>query len=114
MILAGSVQDAGDLIDLGLRIAGPSWTGVFSDGPEDGQQAECDDGLLIDNVELVADRGCADSGSGGEYGGLGDGAVAGHRYRIKKRLGLLLGVLLRQIGVVAGLYADGWKGAERE
>lgn len=110
----GGVQDAGDLLNLLLCIAGPGWTGVFGDGPEDGQQREGDDGLLVDDVKLVADGEGAHTGGGGEHGGLGDGAVTGHGYRIEQRLGLLLGVLLGKVGLVAGLGSDAGNGAERE
>ena len=110
----GRVQDAGDLVDLLLRIAGPGRAGILGDSPEDGQQRQGDDGLLVDDVELVADGEGADTGGGGEHGGLGDGAVAGHGYRIEERLGLLLGVLLRHVGLVAGLGGDAGEGAERE
>jgi hypothetical protein len=112
----GRVQDAGDLVNLRLRIAGPGRTGVFGDSPEDGQQREGDDGLLVDDVELVADGEGAHTGGGGEDGGLGDGAVAGYRDRVEQRLRLLLGVL-GHVGLVAGrgdLGRDARKGAERE
>ena len=114
VISTGRVQDAGDLVHLLLRIVGPSGTGILGDGPEDGQQREGDDGLLVDDVKLVADGEGAHTGGGGEHGGLGDGAVAGHGYRIEQGLGLLLGVLLRQVGLVAGLGGDARDAAERE
>ncbi|KAL1604086.1 hypothetical protein SLS60_005678 [Paraconiothyrium brasiliense] len=113
---AGRVQDAGDLVNLRLRIAGPGRAGVLGDSPEDGQQREGDDGLLVDNVELVADGEGAHTSGGGEDGGLGNGAVAGHGDRIEQRLSLLLGVL-GQVGLVAGrgdLGRDAGEGAERE
>jgi hypothetical protein len=112
----GRVQDAGDLVNLRLRIAGPGRPGVLGDGPEDGQQRERDDGFLVDDVELVADGEGAHTGGGGEDGGLGDGAVAGYGDRIEQRLRLLLGVL-GHVGLVAGrgdLGRDAGKGAERE
>ena len=87
----------------------------MSDGPEDGQQAEGDDGLLVDDVELVADGSHAKTSAGREHSGLGDGAVSGDGDCLEQRLSLLLGVLLRHIGVVAGrgdLGRDGWEGAE--
>lgn len=82
VVSTGRVQDAGDLVDLLLRIAGPGRAGILGNGPEDGQQRKGDDGLLVDDVELVADGEGADTGGGGEYGGLSDGAVAGHGYGI--------------------------------
>jgi hypothetical protein len=110
----GSVQDAGDLVRLLLRIVSPSRTGVFGDGPEDGQERKRNNGLLVDDVELIADGRNTQAGSSGEYGRLGEGAASGNRDRVHQRLGLLLGVLLRQVRVVAGLRGDGWEGAERK
>lgn len=82
VVSTGRVQDAGDLVDLLLRIAGPGRAGILGNGPEDGQQRKGDDGLLVDDVELVADGEGADTGGGGEHGGLSDGAVAGNGYGI--------------------------------
>jgi hypothetical protein len=110
----GSVQDAGDLVGLLLRVLAPGGASVLGDGPEDGQQRQRHNGLLVDDVELIADGGHTQAGARGEHGGLGEGAVAGDRDGLHQRLGLLLGVLLRHIGVVAGLRGDGWEGAERE
>jgi hypothetical protein len=114
VVLAGRVQDARDLVDLLLRIVSPRRARVLGNSPEDGQEREGDNRLLVDDVELVADGGDTETGAGGEDGGLGEGAVAGDGYRIKNGLGLLLGVLLGQVGVVAGLDGDGGQGAERE
>jgi hypothetical protein len=110
----GGVQDARDLFRLLLRIVSPRRPRVLCDGPEDGQQRQSDDGLLVDDVELVANRRDAQPSTCGEHSGLGEGAVAGHGYRVEHGLGLLLGVLLRQIRAVAGLRGDGREGAERE
>lgn len=117
MVRPSSVQDAGDLVDLLLRIAGPSGTSVVCDSPENGQQAECDDGFFVDDVELVADGSHAQACSCREHGSFRDGAVSWDGYRVEQRLGLLLRILLRHIGVVAGwgdLGRDGWEGSERE
>lgn len=114
---AGRVQNARDFVNLLLGVAGPGGAGVVSDSPEDGQQAEGDDRLLVDDVELVADGGYTETGTGRENSGLGDGAVSGDGDRIKHGLSLLLGVLLGHIGVVAGrrdLGRDGRECAERE
>jgi hypothetical protein len=116
VVRAGGVQDAVDLVNLRLRIAGPGGAGVVSDSPEDGQQAKRDDGFLVDDVELVANGSHAETSTGGQNGGLGDGAVAGDRYRIEQRLRLFLRVL-GQVRVVTGrgdLGREGWEGAERE
>ena len=112
--LLDSVQDTRDLVDLLLRIVSPSRSSVLGNGPEDGKEREGDNGLLVDDVELVADSGDTETGSRGEDGGLGEGAVAGDGYRVEDGLGLLLGVLLGQVGLIAGLDGDGGQGAERE
>lgn len=114
VVLAGRVQDAGDLFGLLLRIFSPRRSSIFGDGPEDGQQRESNNGLLVDDVELVANSGDTQTSAGGEHSSLGEGAVSRHGYRVEHRLGLLLGVLLGHIGVVAGLVGDGGKGAERK
>lgn len=109
---AGAVQDARDLVDLLLGVVGPGGAGVLADGPEDGEQREGDDGLLVDDVQLVADGGDGQASAGGEDGGLGEGAVAGDGDGLHDALGLLLGVLLR--GLEAGLGGERWHGAERK
>lgn len=114
VVLAGRVQDAGDLVRLLLRILSPGRSRVLGNGPEDGQERKGDNGLLVDDVELVANSGDTETRAGGEDGSLGEGAVAGDGYRVEDGLGLLLGVLLGQVGVVAGLDGDGGQGAERE
>jgi hypothetical protein len=110
----GSVQDAGDLVGLLLRVIAPGRTSVLCDSPEDGQERQGNNGLLVDNVELIADSGNTETSSGGEHSSLGEGAVSGHGNRVHQRLGLLLGVLLGHIGLVAGLRGDGWEATERE
>jgi hypothetical protein len=114
VVLAGSVQDAGDLVGLLLRIVSPRGTSIFGDSPENSQQRESDNRLLVDDVELVADSGDTETSTGREHSSLGEGAVSGHGYRVKERLSLLLGVLLRQVGLVAGGDGDGRQSAERE
>ena len=114
MVGAGGVQDAGDLLNLLVGIVSPRRTGVFRDSPEDGQERERDDGLLVDDVELVADGCDTQAGAGGQNSGLGEGAASGHGDGLQDGLSLLLGVLLGQIGVEAGLGGDGGQGAERE
>jgi len=109
---AGRVQDAGDLLDLLVGVVGPGRAGVLADGPEDGEQREGDDGLLVDDVELVANGSDGQTGAGGQDGGLGEGAVAGDGDGLHDALGLLLGVLLR--GLEAGLRGERWDGAKRE
>jgi hypothetical protein len=114
VFLAGSVQDTRDLIHLLLRIVSPCRSSVLGNGPEDGQEREGDNGLLVYDVELVANSGDTETGSGRENSGLSEGAVAGDGYRVEDGLSLLLGVLLGQVRVVAGLDGNGGQGAERE
>jgi hypothetical protein len=110
----GGVQDAGDLVGLLLRIVAPRGTSVLCDSPEDGQERQSNNRLLVDDVELIADGSHAETSTCREHGGLGEGAVAGDGDGVHQRLGLLLGVLLRHIGVVADLGGHGWESAERE
>ena len=109
---AGAVQDARDLLDLLLGVVGPGRAGVLADSPEDGEQREGDDGLLVDDVELVADGRDGETSAGGQDSGLGERAVAGDGNGLHDALGLLLGVLLR--GLEAGQRGERGDGAERE
>jgi hypothetical protein len=111
---ASSVQDARDLVPLLVGIVAPSRASVFCDRPEDGQQRQSDDGLLVDDVEFIANCRDTEARTRREHSSLGEGAVSGHRYRVHQRLRLLLGVLLGHIGGAAGVGGDGWEGAERE
>lgn len=104
---AGRVQDARDLLNLLVRIAAPGGPGILGDSPEDGQQRDGDNGLLVDDVELVANGRNAETGTGREDGGLGERTGSRHGHGLQDRLGLLLGVLLGQVRVVAGLGGDG-------
>jgi hypothetical protein len=79
VVLAGRVEDTLHLLVLTL---GPILVGgatVVSDGPEDGAEGQHDDGLLVDDVDLIADGGDGDTGAGGEDGGLGRQIAAGQR-----------------------------------
>ena len=61
---AGAVEDAGNLLGLLIGVVLPGGAGVLADGPEDGEQGEGDDGLLVDDVQLVADGGDGQTGAG--------------------------------------------------
>jgi hypothetical protein len=49
----------------------------MSNSPENGGQAQCDDCLLVDDKDLIADSCNGDTGTCGENGGLGGQAAAG-------------------------------------
>lgn len=88
MLLAGRVQDVLDLVGLALSPLLVGRTTVDSDTGVDGKKAEHDNGLLVDNVKLIADCGNGDTGGGGEDGCLGEKVASGKR--VKNALGLLL------------------------
>lgn len=96
----GSVQDAGDLLVLPLSPLPVQGTSILDDGAPDTQQTEGDDGLLVDNVVLVAEGVDGQAGGGRQDGALGDEGASGKG--VEDRLGLLLGVLGGHIGSVAG------------
>lgn len=88
VIGAGLVQDVLDfvLVRLGpLLVQGAS---VRDKGTPNAQQTEGDDGLLVDDIVLVADGVDGQTGSGGQDGGLGDERVAGQGVDDGLRLGL--------------------------
>jgi len=115
MVRTGSVQDAIDLVNLTLGPLGVRRSGVFANGPEDGQQADGYNGLFVDDVKLVADGSNGKTSAGRQDGGLRHKAVSG--YRVQDRLSLLLGVFGRDIGGVTDrgdLGCDSRKGAQRD
>lgn len=67
----GSVQDAGNLLVLGLGPLGVHRSSVLENGGPYTQQAERDDGLLVDDIVLVAKGVDGQTGGGGQNGGLG-------------------------------------------
>lgn len=115
MVGTGGVEDTRNLVNLRLSVARPGRASIVSNSPEDGDKGNGHDGFLIYDVEFVANCRSAQTSGSREDGGLGDGAIAGQR--INERLGLLLRVLGRDIGVVAGRRdggCDGREGAERK
>lgn len=89
VVLAGGIEDVLDLVGL---VVGPllvSGATVDGDTGVDGKQTQHDDGLLVDDVELVADGGDRDGGAGRQDGGLAQQAAAGQG--VQDALGLLLG-----------------------
>lgn len=95
----GSVQDVLLLLDLALSPFPVGRTSVLGDGSENAEKTEGGNGFLVQDVELVADGGDGDTGSGGKDGSLGNQGVA--RKRVEDRLSFLLGVL-RDVGGRAG------------
>lgn len=77
----GSVQNALDLVDLSVCPLLVHWSTIFEDGCPDAQQAKGNDGLLVDDVVLVAKGIDRNTGRGGEDRGLGDQRVAGERVK---------------------------------
>lgn len=96
----GGVQDILEVLNLGIGPLLVCRTTVLGNTNEDAHDAEKSDGLLIDDVQFVADGGDRETGSGGKRSGLGDQAVTGNR--VEKRLGLLLGLFGGDIRVRAG------------
>lgn len=111
----GSVQDIGNLLVLPIGPFAVHGTEVLDDGGPDAQQTEGDDGLLVDDIVLVAEGVNGQPGDGGHDGGLGDERVAGQG--IENGLGLLLWVLGRDARDVAvrgrGEAGDGRDGSGR-
>lgn len=115
VVVSGRVQDVSDLVDLSLGPLGVHWSSILSDGGEDGEQAESNDGFLVDDQELVGDGGNTQTSTSGQSSDLGDQAVAGDG--VDNGLGLNLWVW--DVGVEAGLLSsngdgrkDGWAGED--
>ena len=71
MIIPCRIQNALDLVALPLRPLPVHRSRVIVHGPVDREQAQHHNALFVDDIELVADRGHAEPGAGGEDGGLG-------------------------------------------
>lgn len=96
MVGTGSVQDVLVLLDLTLGPLAVGGTTVLANSGEDRQQTESSDGLLVHNVQLVADGGNGQTGGGRQGSGLGDQGVAGDG--VQDRLRLLSGLLGGNVG----------------
>lgn len=105
-----AVQDVLDLLVLAL---GPLLVGratVLDQTTPDSQQADGDDGLLVDDVVLVADGVDAQGGGAAQDGGLAKQAATGEG--VEDALGLLLGVLGGHVaGVAHGSAGHGREGS---
>lgn len=104
----GSVQNTGNLLVLALSPLAVHGASVLDNGTPDTQQTESDDGLLVDDIVLVAEGVDGQTGGGGQDGGLGDERVAGQG--IQNGLSLLLGVLSGDVGRLA--VAGGGEGGD--
>jgi len=71
-----------------------------SDSPEDGEQRECNNRLLVDDVDLVADGRNGETCTGGQDGCLGGDAATGEG--VDDGLSLRLRVVLRHVGLESG------------
>lgn len=96
VVVTGSVQDVLVLLNLTLSPLAVSGTTILGNGSENAEKTEGGNGFLVQDVELVADGGDGDTGSGGKDGSLGNQGVA--RKRVEDRLSLLLGILSRDVG----------------
>lgn len=65
VVLSGRVEDARDLLVLALCPCAIGWTTVMSNSPENRGQAQCDNGLLVDDQELIADSCNGETGTCG-------------------------------------------------
>lgn len=92
----GSVQNVLVLLNLTLSPLAVDGATVLGSGSEDAEKTEGSNGLLVHDIEFIADGGNGDTGGGGDEGGLGDQAVAGES--VDNRLSLLLGVLGGDVG----------------
>jgi hypothetical protein len=92
----GSIQDILVLLDLTLGPLGVSGATVLANSGEDRQQTESGDGLLVHDVQLIADGGDGQTSGGREGSGLGDQGVAGDG--VENGLGLLRGILGGNVG----------------
>ncbi len=77
MILPRRVQDPLHLIDLPIRPILIHRPAIPPDRPEHAQQAERNDGFLVQHVQLVADGRNRETGTGGQDGGFGCEIPAG-------------------------------------
>lgn len=101
MVGASRVEDILLLLDLTNSPLLVHGTAELGDSGEDGEQTESDDGLFVQDVELVADGRDRETGTGGEDRRLRDERVAGES--IDEGLSLLLGILGRDAGRSAGV-----------
>ena len=95
---ASGVQDVPDPVVLGLSPFLVHGTAKLDQRSPDAQKSEGNDGLLVDDVVLIADGVDGQTGGGGEDGGLGDEGAAGQGVDERLRLGLGIGLRLGDVG----------------
>lgn len=112
VVVTRSVQDVLDLVGVVLSELLVHGADVVVDTEVDGHEREEDNGLLVDDVELVADGGDGKTSTGGENANLGGDAVTGEG--VQDGLCGLLGLLLRDLGVLlargGGREGEGGRG----
>ena len=72
----------------------------MSHGPEDTERRQHDNGLLVDDVDLIGDGPDGDAGAGGEDGGFRYEGVSGEG--VDDRLGSFAGFFGGEVGCGAG------------
>lgn len=112
MVRAGSVQNVLVLLDLALSPLLVHRATILGDESEDAEQTESGNGFLVENVELVADGSNGETGASGEDSGLRGQGLA--REGVEDRLGLLLGVLARDVRVGPGRGQVSGDGTDRK
>jgi len=107
VVVTRGVQDVLDLVGVVLGKLLVHGADIVVDTKVDGEEREEDNGLLVDDVELVADRGDGETSTGGKNTDLGSDGVTGQR--VEDGLGDLLGLLL---GDLRSVLASGGGGRE--
>jgi len=100
VVVPRGIQNVLDLVVVALSPLLVHRTTIVSDSPEDGEQRKRNNGLLVDDVDLVADGRNGETCTGGQDGRLGGNAAT--RERVNNGLSLRLGVVLRHVGLEAG------------
>ena len=112
VVVTRSVQDVLDLVGVVLGELLVHGADIVVDTEVDGEEGEEDNGLLVDDVELVADGGDGKTSTGGENADLGGDAVTGKG--VQDGLCGLLGLLLRDLGILlargGGREGEGGRG----
>lgn len=116
VVVTGGVQDVLDLVGVVLGELLVHGADIVVDTEVDGEEREEDDGLLVDDVELVADRGDGETSTGGENTDLGSDRVTGQGVEdgLRNLLGLLLGDLRSVLARGGGGREGRRDGAEGE
>lgn len=104
----GAVEDVLDLLVLRLSPGLVAGATVLDEACPDGEQADGNDRLLVHDVVLIAEGVDAETGGAAEDGSLAEQAASGER--VEDALGLLLGLLGRDVAGVA----NGGGGESRE